>query len=183
MARPQAKSAKTTANTGKKPRICAKRPEKPAEPEKPEMTRHQRYYAKNKEKMGQRSVAAYRAMSPADRTIKNWRSAAQPATPKKGTKWATDQRKVNLARAFCVWSDIDEVVRIHMSCAIMNELGWDQYRVDHMVPISSRLVCGLHTHTNLQVISQYENDVKGNHMWPDMPEVNWGTIDLLMGRS
>lgn len=183
MAKLQSKPQKKTAKTGKKPRIRGKRPDSVENPWKSGLTRHQRYYAKNREKLTAKAKAHYEASSPAERLVRNWRAAARPATPKPGSNWAKNQRKVNLARAYCVWSDIEEVVRIHMACAIMNELGWDQYRVDHMVPISSRLVCGLHTHTNLQVISQYENDVKGNHMWPDMPEITWKTIDLLMGRS
>lgn len=42
--------------------------------------------------------------------------------------------------------------------------------VDHIVPISHPLVCGLHVEHNLRVITVVENTAKGNLWWPDMPE-------------
>jgi hypothetical protein len=36
--------------------------------------------------------------------------------------------------------------------------------VDHAVPIISREVCGLHTHTNLRVVTALENARKGNKL-------------------
>lgn len=44
-----------------------------------------------------------------------------------------------------------------------------KYQVDHVVPLQSRIVCGLHSHTNLQVIPANVNQSKGNRHWPDMP--------------
>lgn len=43
---------------------------------------------------------------------------------------------------------------------------WD---VDHIVPLRSKLVCGLHAETNIQVIPAASNRAKGNRHWPDMP--------------
>ena len=41
--------------------------------------------------------------------------------------------------------------------------------VDHIVPIVSNIVCGLHTEHNLQLLTAQENCKKGNRVWPDMP--------------
>ena len=44
-----------------------------------------------------------------------------------------------------------------------------KWEVDHIVPLQSKLVCGLHVHNNLQVITALENIKKHNKVWPDMP--------------
>lgn len=43
------------------------------------------------------------------------------------------------------------------------------HAVDHIVPIQSDLVCGLHCQANLRVMTSEENISKGNRYWPDMP--------------
>jgi hypothetical protein len=42
------------------------------------------------------------------------------------------------------------------------------HHVDHIVPLQSPNVCGLHCEFNLRVIPGAENTAKGNRHWPDM---------------
>lgn len=67
-------------------------------------------------------------------------------------------------RAIPKWADVDRMRVVYQKA---QELGlW----VDHVVPVSSKLVCGLHCWWNLQLLSREENSRKLNREWPDMPE-------------
>lgn len=45
-----------------------------------------------------------------------------------------------------------------------------KWHVDHIVPLKSKLVSGLHCGFNLRLLPAYENIGKGNRYWDDMPE-------------
>ena len=78
-----------------------------------------------------------------------YRSSKHAATP----KWC-DEQLVNSIFAFARF----------LSLATFGE----KYHVDHIVPIRSNIVCGLHCPGNLRIITGIENSSKGNRWWPDM---------------
>lgn len=43
------------------------------------------------------------------------------------------------------------------------------FQVDHIVPLNSKVVCGLHCWANIQLLSPELNRSKGNRDWPDSP--------------
>ena len=43
-----------------------------------------------------------------------------------------------------------------------------KHHVDHIVPLRSDFVCGLHCAANLRVVTGSENHSKGNRTWPGM---------------
>lgn len=68
-------------------------------------------------------------------------------------KWAKESR---ISEMFVLARDLTEKTGI-------------KHQVDHIIPLRSTLVCGLHVETNLQVITAVENIKKLNRFWPDMP--------------
>ena len=45
-----------------------------------------------------------------------------------------------------------------------------KWHVDHIVPLQSEIVCGLHCADNMQVIPAIQNLNKSNRYWPAMPD-------------
>lgn len=63
-------------------------------------------------------------------------------------------------------------VEAYALCRLRFEATGIRHEVDHLVPLRSKLVCGLHNEFNLGVISAAENNRKGNRFWPQMPTMD-----------
>ena len=82
----------------------------------------------------------------------------------------TAVRRRMQSRAVPPWADVEWIVFLYDQCSALSKLGVrGKFHVDHIVPINSKLVCGLHTQGNLQVIPAKTNQEKSNKTWPDMP--------------
>lgn len=80
----------------------------------------------------------------------------------------TARRYASKTRSTPPWVDLTKVKAVYAQAALMRKCGEDVH-VDHIVPIRSALVCGLHVHWNLRIVGSVENMKKGNREWPNMP--------------
>jgi hypothetical protein len=113
------------------------------------------YRKKNPEKMAALGTAWAKANPAACREIiARRRSAKRQATP----AWANDE----LEQLF-----IKEAYHL---ATLRTKLTGIEWHVDHVVPLKSERVCGLHCMANLEVIPASVNHAKNNYRWPDMAE-------------
>jgi len=80
------------------------------------------------------------------------------------------QRRASIFRATPSWACRAKIKVIYNHASLLNCWPGDKVHVDHIVPLKSEFVCGLHCEQNLQLLSNSENSSKGNYYWPDMPE-------------
>ncbi len=67
------------------------------------------------------------------------------------------RRRATLLQATPIWVDNSQLIKIYMECPI-------NYEVDHIIPLNSPIVCGLHVPWNLQYLTRRDNRSKGNRV-------------------
>ena len=112
------------------------------------------YYKANSEKIKRRSAERCQRLKIELRPINAERAMRRVANKKMATP---------------PWADVDAIRAVYGLAAEATCKTGKQHHVDHIVPLQSRLVCGLHVPANLQVIPREKNQAKGNRWWPDMP--------------
>lgn len=115
-----------------------------------ENRQHKReYWAKWRAANAERARNTYRQWAAAHRGIVNANVVRRDLSKRHATpRWADRL----MMRAFYL-----EAARLTRETGIRHE-------VDHIVPIRSRLVCGLHVPANLQILTREANQKKGNHL-------------------
>lgn len=78
-------------------------------------------------------------------------------------------REARKTQAMPAWVNPEVLVAIYEKANRLTDETGVKHHVDHIVPLTSEIVCGLHCEANLEVITARENYSKGNRWWPDMP--------------
>lgn len=124
-----------------------------------------KYREANREQERKRCLAAYHA----NRDKYNARILAwHAANPDKRSAREAKRRAANF-RAVPAWADLAKIKLIYAAAKTESKRTGVPMHVDHVVPLQSDIVCGLHCEANLEVIPAAENLSKLNRRWPDMP--------------
>jgi len=108
-----------------------------------------------------------------------WRADNRERLSESFRRWASEnapqvlaikaRRRAAELRAVVAWSDPDQIMPFYEAARALTQAG-APHAVDHIVPLQSKSVCGLHVHQNMQVLPKAANSSKGNRWWPDMWE-------------
>ena len=80
----------------------------------------------------------------------------------------TAVRRAKKKNATPAWADMDRIKYTYAHCHWLNKTFGHNMHVDHIVPLNGKNVCGLHVHTNLQIIPAEENMKKSNRVLEDL---------------
>lgn len=78
------------------------------------------------------------------------------------------RREFRKKQAVPAWANLQAIRDIYEEAERLRSIG-SLAEVDHIVPLRSKVVCGLHCESNLRIVGATENRSKGNRWWPDMP--------------
>jgi hypothetical protein len=119
-----------------------------------------RYYEKNKELVRARASArspeerrvarrAWKAKNPelVQVSANAWKRRARDASP----RWLTAKQKEHISSIYTQARELTRRTGV-------------KHVVDHIIPLRSEVVCGLHVPWNLQILTHIENSVKGNRL-------------------
>lgn len=82
------------------------------------------------------------------------------------------RRRAKQRQSIPIWYDESAVDLIIQQRDELTESTKIIHNIDHIVPVISDFVCGLHWHGNMQILTKSENSAKSNLIWPDMPDTS-----------
>jgi hypothetical protein len=137
------------------------------------------YHMANRERLNKRSAERQAAnKDQSNQRSKKWREANPDRRKEIANAWvkrnpeqAAQHQRLRAAgakRAQPQWADKSRMKAIYKEARLRRASG-EQCHVDHIVPLISAFVSGLHCEANLRIISAAENQSKSNRHWPDMP--------------
>jgi len=129
----------------------------------------------------QAQFVAYRAANRDKNKIQNaaWRKANMEKAKILNARWAksnpqkanarANRHRASKLNATPLWANRFFIEEIYDLARLRTKATGLKWHVDHIVPLQSQIVCGLHIEHNLQVVPARHNLSKGNFYWPDMP--------------
>lgn len=111
-----------------------------------------------KERIAKNKRLRYRASPKIKEADRAWRRRNPVKILERGAR-----RRVQERRATPKWANRAAMEMIYAEARRMGQ------QTDHVVPLRSKLVCGLHCEANLALLPANDNARKGNRHWPDMP--------------
>lgn len=78
----------------------------------------------------------------------------------------TARRRAIKKQASVSWADHEKIKDIYTECIKISKETGIVHHVDHIIPLQSKYICGLHVETNLQILPWYENLTKLNKFKP-----------------
>lgn len=79
------------------------------------------------------------------------------------------KRRAASEKATPRWANLTSIKEIYALARERTKQTGVKWVVDHIVPLQSARVCGLHVEHNLQLLPETENSKKHNKVWPEMP--------------
>ena len=85
-------------------------------------------------------------------------------TPQQKAKWIeyVVARQKRIKTATPKWANRDDIKEVYIKAQILTKETGIKHEVDHIVPLTNKLVCGLHVEHNLRVVTFSENRSKSN---------------------
>jgi hypothetical protein len=85
-------------------------------------------------------------------------------------------KKAKRKQCIAGWADKRKIKEFYQEAFCLSSQGGLKYQVDHIYPLVSHFLCGLHVETNLQILTAQKNASKGNRKWPGQLDCQKGSV-------
>lgn len=126
-----------------------------------------------RKKIGQKSAQKWR-INNREKT-REWRQANAEQL-REYNAWRRALKK----QATPPWANRSEIKKFYSEAKRLEKKTGIPHHVDHIYPLSSPYLCGLHVETNLQILTEEENAKKSNRVWPGQLECQKDPNPLFM---